>query len=126
MTVELLFALPILLLVLFGGIELHCILMAQQTLTVASREGARVGAAGGDAQAVEFAVRNVLATGGPLVHADVNVQFVQVNDPNLGTITDVVVTVTAPVGLATLAVPPAVTGSLLNQTLVGQAVMQVE
>src|SRR5947208_3221112 len=61
--IELLFALPVLLVVLFGTVEFAMVLIARQQLLAASREGARVAAQGGTADEVEDAVRTFLGQG---------------------------------------------------------------
>src|SRR5436190_24393313 len=63
LAVELLFVLPILLVVVFATIEFSALLTVRQQLQAASREGARVAALGGDTQQVEAAVRNFLGSG---------------------------------------------------------------
>jgi Flp pilus assembly protein TadG len=72
LTVELLFALPIALIVFLAMIEFCQLLMVQQQMTAASREGARVAALGGTAAEAEAAARQVLGTGS-LAAADVAV-----------------------------------------------------
>ena len=60
---ELLFVLPVLLLVVLAIIELSLLLGAEHRLTAASREGARVAALGGGPQEIEQAVRLHLGQG---------------------------------------------------------------
>jgi Flp pilus assembly protein TadG len=62
-TLELLLALPILLAVLLATVEFGMLLLAQQQLQGASRDGARVGALGGTEQDVEDAALAVLGNG---------------------------------------------------------------
>lgn len=57
---ELLFVLPILMTVLLGTVELSLWLTAQQSVSLASREAARVAAIGGTQSDVEATVRLVL------------------------------------------------------------------
>jgi Flp pilus assembly protein TadG len=60
---ELLFALPVLLTVLLGVIEFSLLVVAQQQLATACREGARVAAQGGTLDDVTQAVQQFLGTG---------------------------------------------------------------
>src|SRR5262249_51806505 len=62
-TLELLFTLPVLLLVTFGTIEFSLVLAARSDLQLASREGARVASLGGSAADVEKAVKQFLGRG---------------------------------------------------------------
>jgi len=60
MSIELLFVLPILLAVLLGTVQFALWLSAQQQVTLASREGARVAATGGNLEQVNESVRLTL------------------------------------------------------------------
>jgi Flp pilus assembly protein TadG len=61
--VELLLVLPLLLLILLGMVQFSLLLTVQQEVLLASREGARVAALGGNQADVEFAARLVLGQG---------------------------------------------------------------
>jgi hypothetical protein len=63
LAVELLFVLPIVLLLLAALVEFTLLLHARQRLAAASREGCRIAAVGGDADAVALATRRVLGNG---------------------------------------------------------------
>jgi Flp pilus assembly protein TadG len=123
--VELLLALPLLLAVLLGTIEFSMLLVARQQLLVASREGARVAAQGGDATDVEQAVQLFL---GASSLAGASVQAVLTDDSGqpLPTGAPVAVTVTLP----TTQVVPDLLGfigfSLRGDTLTAQTVMRKE
>src|ERR1700738_2489662 len=60
LTAELVLAFPLLTMFLAAMVELTMLASAQQQLTVASREAARVAARGGSQEAVELAARNAL------------------------------------------------------------------
>jgi len=60
LAIELLFVLPLLLIVVLATVEFSLWLMAQQQVALASREGARAAAQGGDINAVQLAVLQVL------------------------------------------------------------------
>ncbi|HVS38943.1 MAG TPA: TadE/TadG family type IV pilus assembly protein [Gemmataceae bacterium] len=125
MTAELLLTLPILMILLAGMMGVSQLLLARQALAAASHEGARVGAAGGDAGTVQLAVQRTLAASGPLVQAKVNVQFVQVDGGPNGPIQLVVVTTSAPVGLALLGSPSSPVSALANQNVAATSIMRV-
>jgi len=126
LSAELLLVLPILMAVLYGFLMLGQVMLARQTLAVAAREGARTGALTNNAQLAEYAVRRTLAAAGPLVQSAVDVRFIAVSTDNNGSENVVVVTVAAPVGLATLWLPPLATAALRDSQLMGQAIMRVE
>jgi hypothetical protein len=63
LSVELILILPVILLFILGLIDLGILAGVQEQLTVASREGARVAAQGGDGAEVERAVRLFLGRG---------------------------------------------------------------
>src|SRR5262245_45570198 len=73
-TIEAILLLPVFLVVLFATIELGLVLMARQQLLTARREGARVGALGGDESEVLAAVGRVLGDGN-LAAADVQTRL---------------------------------------------------
>lgn len=79
LAIELLFVLPIVLVVIFATIEFSTLLVVRQQLQAASREGARVAALGGDAQQVQAAVSQFLGTG-----SLANAQVESVLTDNLG------------------------------------------
>ena len=61
--VELAIVLPLLLLLIFGMIDFGRVMQQQIVMTEAVREGARVGALGGDATAVKAQMTSVLGSG---------------------------------------------------------------
>jgi Flp pilus assembly protein TadG len=63
LSIELLLVLPVLMTLLLGMVEFGMILYSRQQLMVASREGARVAALGGDEEAVKQIVRHFLGDG---------------------------------------------------------------
>lgn len=125
LSVELLFVFPVLLAVLLATVEYSLWLTAQQQVSLASREGARVGATGGTGDDVNRIVRLVLG--------DARYQQAQV-DANLidpaGVPLPVGEPVTVSVRLPASAVVPdllAFVGiSIRNQYLVSQTVMRKE
>lgn len=62
-TVEVVFALPLLVLLLLATLEFTMLLLARQQLLQASRDGARVGAQGGTDQEIRETVARVLGCG---------------------------------------------------------------
>ena len=125
LSAELLLILPLLMALLYGFLLVGQIQLARQTLAIAAREGARTGALTNNSQLALYAAQRTLASAGPLAQSAVDVQFVQVSTGNNGSETVVVVTVVAPVRLATLWLPP-ITASLSQAQIVGQAIMRVE
>jgi hypothetical protein len=63
LVIELLFILPVLLLLILAMVQFSLTLFARQQLVAASREGCRVAALGGDLGEVERSVHRVLGTG---------------------------------------------------------------
>jgi hypothetical protein len=63
LVIELLFVLPVLLLLILAMVQFSLTLFARQQLVAASREGCRVAALGGDLGEVERSVHRVLGTG---------------------------------------------------------------
>jgi len=123
--VELLLALPVLLAVLLGVVEFSLMLVAQQQLVTASREGARVAAQGGAQADVVQAVDQFLGTGS-LSNATVVAVLTDASGQPLPSGQPVSVTVSLP---ATQAVPDllAFIGfSIAGNTLAAQAVMRKE
>jgi hypothetical protein len=125
LAVELLFVLPLLLLVLLGTVELSLWLTAQQQVALASREGARAAARGGNAQAVLQAVQQVL---GPnrAPAAQVQATLTDASGQPLPSGAAVSVLVALPAGR----VVPDLLGlaglSIANETLASQTVMSKE
>jgi Flp pilus assembly protein TadG len=122
---ELLFALPLVLVVVLATIEFSTLLLVRQQLQAASREGARVAALGGDATQVEAAVRNFLGTGNLAGAQVTSVLTDDLGQPSPSG-APVAVTVSLP---TTQAVPDllALTGfSLANDVTVAQTVMRKE
>lgn len=125
LAIELLIVLPLLLTVLLAGVEFSLLLVAQQQVVVASREGARVAAQGGAADDVQAAVQKFLGQG-PLSQASVTATLTDDHGQPIPAGGSVSVTVSI---AATQAVPDmlAYVGiSLSNQSLVGRTVMRKE
>jgi Flp pilus assembly protein TadG len=125
MALELLLVMPILLALLLGMIEFSLLFAVRQQLTTASREGARVGALGGDQLAVEQAVRNVLGAGNL---SGAQIQSILTDDLGqpLPSGSPVQVTVQIP---ATQAVPDLlgfIAVSFSDQVIIAQSVMRKE
>jgi len=77
--VELLLLLPIVLILIVGMVEYSMILSIDQQLAVASREGARVAAQGGDSCEVEAAARLALGCGSVGQNAVVTSQLTDIS-----------------------------------------------
>lgn len=92
MTIELLFALPVLLAVLLATIEFSVFLSARQQVTSATREAARVAALGGSAEEIQTSVARFL---GPNV-AEVQATLIDDNGDPLGVGDPVTVVVSVP------------------------------
>ncbi len=123
--VELILVLPILLSLLLGMVEYGMYLAANQQVTTASREGARVAALGGTEAEVRQAVAQFLGAGN-LSNATAQVFFIaQAGQPAVsGDAVQVIVSL--PV---TQAVPDLLAAfgiSLQNQTIVASTVMRRE
>jgi hypothetical protein len=121
LTTELLFLLPIVLLLLVALIEFVFLINAETKVTLASREGARVAALGGSTADVEAAITTVL---GASVMAQSTFEITYPNnDPTTGN--PVTVTVSAP---AKILVPLLVIGCFDPDTLLltGQTTMVIE
>lgn len=125
MALELLLVLPLVLAIFFGTVEYGLLLAAEARLINASREGARVAAAGGDSNDVEAAVKAaLLADEADLV--DIQALLTDVNDDPLLPGDQVAVMVSAP---ATTLVPDLLRFigiSICNRCLIGQTVMRKE
>ena len=127
LTAELILILPVLLFLLYSLICICELLTAHQALACASREGARTASIGGDSEAIEAAVHRTLAACGPLVHADVDVRYVDCNDgESLGTRRIAIVTTSAPAGVALIGLPASFQSFLTNEKIIGIAIMRVE
>lgn len=121
LTTELLFLLPIVLLLLVALVEFVFLINAETKVTLASREGARVAALGGSTADVEDAIINVL---GAAVVAQSTFEITYPNDdPTTGN--PVTVTVSVP---AKILVPLLVIGCFDPDTLMltGQTTMVIE
>ena len=125
-TAELLLLLPVLLLLFYGMAGLCELLVARQALDSASREGARVAAVGGDESEIKAAVRRTLAASGPLAECDVDIRYLGTDDDSPGARRVVVVTTSAPAGVALLGMPASVQSTLGDKKIVGIATMRME
>jgi len=125
MAMELLLILPLMMAIFFGTVEYGLLLAAEARLFNASREGARVAAAGGDSDDVEAAVKAALiAREAELV--DIQSLLTDDNDDPLKPGDQVAVMVSAP---ATTLVPDFLRFigiSISNRCLIGQTVMRKE
>lgn len=115
--IETILLLPVFLAMLFGTIEFGMVLIVKQQLLTASREGARVGALGGDETEVRAAVARVLGTGS-LAGADVQARLTNDNGQPLASGEPVEVSVDLP---ATAAAPDLL--RLIGYSLDGQHVV---
>lgn len=125
MAMELLLILPLMMAIFFGTVEYGLLLAAEARLFNASREGARVAAAGGDSDDVEAVVKAaLLAREAELV--DIQSILTDDNDDPLKPGDQVAVMVSAP---ATTLVPDFLRFigiSISNRCLIGQTVMRKE
>jgi len=125
MAMELLLILPLMMAIFFGTVEYGLLLAAEARLFNASREGARVAAAGGDFDDVEAVVKAaLLAREAELV--DIQALLTDDNDDPLKPGDQVAVMVSAP---ATTLVPDFLRFigiSISNRCLIGQTVMRKE
>jgi hypothetical protein len=126
MTAELLLTLPTVLALIAGLLAVCQLLLARQALATASSEGARIGAIGGDASSIQLAVQRTLVGAGPLVQADVNVQFFEADGGRAGPLRYVIVVVSAPVGLALIGAPHSALSGLGDQRIAAITIMRVE
>jgi len=125
LTLELLFVLPILLIVLLATVEFSILGLSRQQLVAASREGARVAALGGSELDIDNAVQLYLGNG-QLANAAIQVVITDPSGNPLPSGAPVTVTVAVP---ATQAAPDVLsfTGiSLVNETIIAQTVMRKE
>jgi Flp pilus assembly protein TadG len=125
MLIELLFALPIALIVLLAMIEFSQILAARQQLQAASREGARVAALGGDPTEAEAAARQFLGTGN-LAAATVVVGETDSSGQPIPTGGPVYVIVSLPTGQAVPDLLAWIGFSIRGDTLIAETVMRKE
>ncbi len=95
--IELLFVLPLLLIVVLATVEFSLWLTAQQQVTLASRAGARAAARGGDQNDVQLAVQQVLGPNWSNV-AQVNAALTDDNGQPLPSGSPLVVQVLVPAG----------------------------
>ncbi len=125
LAVELLLVFPLLLTVLLGTVEFSLWLSAQQQVLLASREGARTAAMGGDANAVNRSVQLALGEGRFEI-AEVFLSTMNENGEPISSGDPVTVQVRLP---ATAVVPDLLRFigiSIRNEILVGQTVMLKE
>src|SRR5947209_2475357 len=125
LALELLFALPVLLAVLLATVEFSMLLVARQQLLVASREGARVAAQGGDSTEVQQAVALFLGTG-PLAGARVDAVLTDDSGQPLPSGAAVAVTLSLPTTQAVPDLLAFIGVSLRRDTLITQTVMRKE
>lgn len=125
MSVELLFALPVALIVFLAMIEFSQLLAARQQLQAASREGARVAALGGDEAEAEAAARRFLGAGA-LAAAEVVVTDTDNQGQPVPTGGPVSVRVSLPAPLAVPDLLAFIGFSIRGDTLVAQTVMRKE
>jgi hypothetical protein len=128
LAMELLLVLPLMMAIFFGTVEYGLYLAASARLSNASREGARVAAAGGNLDDVKAAVKAGLLKGEQNL---VDIQAVLTDPPNSTQPvlpgSPVAVMVSAPVGA--LGVPDFLRFigiSIANRCLIGQTVMRKE
>jgi Flp pilus assembly protein TadG len=122
LTAELLFLLPLLLVILLALVEYTYLITGEARLAAASREGARVASLGGTASDVTQAVDRVLGTSlSPQVQ-------LQVNFPNLSQNTGdpVQVVVSAPSSALAPNYLSVIGFDLSTQTMTAQTVMTIE
>jgi Flp pilus assembly protein TadG len=122
---ELLFVLPVLLVLLLAMIQLSLLLVTEQQLQTASREGARVAAVGGDQSAVEMVVRRTLGSG-RLQAAQVQAFLTDDTGQPLAAGDPVVVVVALRAGAAVPDLMPFLGLSTGQQLLVGRTVLSKE
>jgi Flp pilus assembly protein TadG len=122
---EMLIALPVLLAVLLAVVEFSMILVAQQQIVAASREGARVAAQGGAQSDVVQAVQQFLGKG-RLSNATIATVLTDTSRQPLPSGSPVSVTVSLPTAQAVPDLLAFVGFSISNKNLVGQTVMRKE
>lgn len=125
MSIELLFVLPVALIVLMATIEFSMFLTARQQLTAASREGARVLALGGTPEEAEDAARLFLGSG-RLAGATVTVFDTDDNGDPVPAGEPVTVRVSIPTAQAVPDLLAFIGFSLNGDVLVAQTVMRKE
>lgn len=125
LAVELLFVLPILLGLLLATVEFSMLLVAEQQILIASREGARVAAQGGDVPDIQAAVQTFLGQG-VLSQATVTAVLTDLAGQPIPSGSAIAVTVSLP---ARQAVPDMLVFlgySISGDTLVGTTIMRKE
>jgi Flp pilus assembly protein TadG len=122
---ELLFVLPVVLVVVLATIEFSTLLVVRQQLQASSREGARVAALGGDAQQVETAVRNFLGNG-TLANAQVDSVLTDDQGQPLPAGAPVAVTVSIPTAQAVPNLLALAGFSIADDVSIAQTVMRKE
>lgn len=125
MAMELLLILPLMMAIFFGTVEYGLLLAAEARLFNASREGARVAAAGGDIDDVKTAVKAALLKGEQNL-VDIQALLTDDDDNPLKPGDQVAVMVSAP---ATTLVPDFLRFigiSISNRCLIGQTAMRKE
>ncbi len=123
--VELLLALPVLLMVMLGTIQFTMILVARQQLQLASREGARVASIGGNASEVQTAVQAFLGTG-PLSAATVHSVLTNASGQPIPSGGSVQVVVSIPTTQAVPNLLGSFGGTVAGDTLIAGTVMRKE
>lgn len=123
--VELLFVLPLLLAVLLGTVEFSLWLTAQQQVNLASREGARVAATGGNRDDVDAVVRVALGPG-RFDRATITATLTDEDGDPVLPGRPVAVVVQLPAAAVVPDLLAFVGLSIRNQILVGQTVMRKE
>jgi Flp pilus assembly protein TadG len=122
---ELLLLLPIVLILVFGMIELGMIFAARERLTAACRDGARVAALGGDEREIERAVRRHLGTSA-LNDALIEMRIRNALGRPVPAGAPVLVEVRAPANLAAPDLLSMIGFSLRNQVIEVRAIMRKE
>jgi Flp pilus assembly protein TadG len=125
LALELLFVFPVILVVLLATVEFSMMLIAEQQLLIASREGARVAAQGGGLTDIQTAVQTFLGNGN-LSQASISAILTDQSGAVIPSGSPVAVSVRIP---ATKAVPDllAFVGVTINgQTLIGTTAMRKE
>jgi len=127
MAMEFLLVFPLMLAIFFGTVEYGLLLAAEARLFNASREGARVAAAGGNIEDVRAAARTALLTG---EQSRVDIQAVLTDPPSSSNPVlpggQVAVIVCAPARALVPDFLRFIGMSLANRCLVGQTVMRKE
>jgi Flp pilus assembly protein TadG len=125
LAIELLFVLPIIVIMVLAMVEFSMILVARQQLTAASREGARVAAIGGTTADIDNAVHTYLGTGSLAAAQVVPVITDDMNNP-LPSGAPVQVTVQIPTAQVVPNLLAPIGFSIANDVLVAQTIMRKE